>query len=1041
MRKNLFKKLFSVILTLLSCFLLVTFAFAEETAEIPTAEFANTSSDTPDLSITKTVKSAVPGSAVPDADFSFTLKIDGKSYSSKVYELFDLEGNRVEGLPGENEAAGADGLFMTDENGGFSLKDGQTVKFSRIGTGASYEVYETISDDSFVQTYPAGNGHVTGHIPSEGASITFENTYYPKSSSGDLGGSDETYTELRVSKNVLLPSGYELPDTPDFGFTLLISGSPYTDKTFNIVDSSGESVGGGRTDEKGHFTLKGGQTAVFSDILAGLDYEVTEDASPERWRQTDSTGISGVTAALMTFASFTNTEADFAVRAKIQKSSGTSQEETPPETDFKFYLTGEDDLALSGVSFYLYDANKALVSQEVSQTGADGSFTLKADQTALFIGLDPGTKYQIKEERTPGYKQVFPLNNEGYLGTAGSSAVTEYDFISEEQKVGDLSVTNTVTGNGADKTGEWQFTVTLDDPAINGLYGADSETGMNFTEGKASFTLIDGQARKASGLPEGIQYTVTETVKEGYLVTKTGDTGTIQESQESIASFMNTRPISHLTEDKTENTPGAGENVRVGDTIVYKISCENASQNEANILITDKLEEGLDFVSATDGGTFDTASRTVTWKLTVPADTSERQVSLTAKVSGKAVKRVENTANVRFDDLPGIDTETIVNPLVGDLIVSETVTGNAAEEGKAFSFQVKLNDNGITGLYGADDETGMNFKDGEAAFTLMDGQAKSAVGLPAGTLYTVTETSEEGYIVSRTGETGMITGDVPAKAAFTNTKSVSHMTEASPGEGKAVSDGEEIVYRISYENATPNPLRIIITDTLEKGLDFVSATDGGVYNEDTRTVNWTFDAVEPESLERSVSLTVRVNDQAAGKIENTASSFYGELPAVLTKTIENPIGGDLSVTKKVSGSGADKQKNWHFTVTLSDPSVNGVYGDDDLAGMVFADGIAQFTLKDGETKTVKGLPPEVTYTVTELEENQDGYQTGKENDTGVILAGAEANVTFTNHKDASVILPDTGGSGLGFLLIFSLILCLSGAFYLWTKKLEKEIDE
>ena len=89
--------------------------------------------------------------------------------------------------------------------------------------------------------------------------------------------------------------------------------------------------------------------------------------------------------------------------------------------------------------------------------------------------------------------------------------------------------------------------------------------------------------------------------------------------------------------------------------------------------------------------------------------------------------------------------------------------------------------------------------------------------------------------------------------------------------------------------------------------------------------------------------------------------------------------GSLSVSKTVGGNTGDRDKAFHFTVTLSDKSINGVYGD-----MTFTDGIAGFTLKHGETVTATGLPAGILYTVTEEEAGQDGYKTESEDATGII---------------------------------------------------------
>ncbi|WP_158099075.1 Cna B-type domain-containing protein [Flavonifractor sp. An100] len=102
--------------------------------------------------------------------------------------------------------------------------------------------------------------------------------------------------------------------------------------------------------------------------------------------------------------------------------------------------------------------------------------------------------------------------------------------------------------------------------------------------------------------------------------------------------------------------------------------------------------------------------------------------------------------------------------------------------------------------------------------------------------------------------------------------------------------------------------------------------------------------------------------------------------------------GGLTVTKTVTGSG-DKNKEFHFTVTLNDKTVNGTYG-----GMTFTNGVADFTLKHNESKTATGLPAGITYTVAEAEANQDGYTTTASGASGTTPAGGTAKAEFVNDK-------------------------------------------
>lgn len=111
--------------------------------------------------------------------------------------------------------------------------------------------------------------------------------------------------------------------------------------------------------------------------------------------------------------------------------------------------------------------------------------------------------------------------------------------------------------------------------------------------------------------------------------------------------------------------------------------------------------------------------------------------------------------------------------------------------------------------------------------------------------------------------------------------------------------------------------------------------------------------------------------------------------------------GSLIVKKTVAGSAGEKDKDFHFTVRLSDESISGTYGE-----MEFTGGVATFTLKHGESKTAIGLPDGVTYEVTETEANQDGYTTSSTGTSGEITTKTGVVAEFTNTKNGTPDKPD-----------------------------------
>lgn len=124
-----------------------------------------------------------------------------------------------------------------------------------------------------------------------------------------------------------------------------------------------------------------------------------------------------------------------------------------------------------------------------------------------------------------------------------------------------------------------------------------------------------------------------------------------------------------------------------------------------------------------------------------------------------------------------------------------------------------------------------------------------------------------------------------------------------------------------------------------------------------------------------------------GTVLNTDTVLYGRWEA-------EP--GNLSVAKTVAGNNGDTSKAFNFTVTLSDTGINGTFGD-----LTFANGVATFVLKHGESKTAVGLPAGITYTVTEAEADKDGYTTTSVNASGSIIKNDTAAATFTNTRNSS----------------------------------------
>ena len=120
-----------------------------------------------------------------------------------------------------------------------------------------------------------------------------------------------------------------------------------------------------------------------------------------------------------------------------------------------------------------------------------------------------------------------------------------------------------------------------------------------------------------------------------------------------------------------------------------------------------------------------------------------------------------------------------IEPKKGSLSVAKKVVVDGGDltdvdTSTDFNFTIKLSDSTVDGVYGD-----ITFVAGVAEITLHHGERKTAVGLPAGVDYTVTEKETADYIADAVEKTGVITED-GAEVEFTNTRTVTPPTQPTP---------------------------------------------------------------------------------------------------------------------------------------------------------------------------------------------------------------------------------------------------------------------
>ena len=237
-------------------------------------------------------------------------------------------------------------------------------------------------------------------------------------------------------------------------------------------------------------------------------------------------------------------------------------------------------------------------------------------------------------------------------------------------------------------------------------------------------------------------------------------------------------------------------------------------------------------------------------------------------------------------------------------------------------------------------------------------------------------------------------------------------------DGKPVGVGDILTYTIGWANnsvddrGAAQAADVTVTDVLPKGVNYVEGSaDGAAYDAATRTLTWSL-GEQAAGATGTLSFDVKVSAEAAvvDDISNTATVKVGENESQ-TNTTHNRVSREGSLTVKKTVVGGDSQREFGFTVALADGDgepVSGTFGKGEHA-VTFADGKANFTLKDGGEKIISGLPVGAHYTVTE--DAAEGYATTAEGAEGTVTE-AGATAAFTNTYGTATEGRDVSTAGL-----------------------------
>ena len=578
--------------------------------------------------------------------------------------------------------------------------------------------------------------------------------------------------------------------------------------------------------------------------------------------------------------------------------------------------------------------------------------------------------YWVTESTVTGYTTTYTNTADGYTGNTtqayNNGTITN-------TKTGTTSLNGTkvwVDGNNT-HTSSSEVTLTLYRISAKENSTASAYTGATVSWSGNSYSYSDLPAYDAEGY--AYTYYVEETPINGFATTYENTNSTVTDKAYTGGTIRNT---------KTGTTSLNGTKVWV------------------------------------DGNNTHTSSSEVTLTL---YRISARENSTASIYTGAAVSWSGD--NYSYSNLPAYDTDGYAytyyveeSPISGFATTYENTGANTVVTDKAYTGGTMRNTKtGMTSLNGTKvwvDGNNMHTSSSEVTLTLYRISAKK----------NSTASEYTGATVSWSGDNYSYS-DLPAYDA--EGYAYTYYVVESPISGFATiyenTGTNSTVTDKAYEGGTiTNELitgdlkvtKSVISSTAsdhEKLFHFkVTLTNGntisGTYGDMTFTAGVAeFDLKDTQSavatgLPAGITFIVAEDDYAT-EFDTTRSGENGTIEAGKEKTasyVNTRREGDLSVEKNLQGEDGDPERAFEITVTLSDTTINGTYGE-----MKFADGVATFSIKADEKKTAKGLPAKIGYTV---EESADQLYTlaSSDNLNGTIAEGTEKAAHLVNKKKGTI---------------------------------------
>ena len=629
---------------------------------------------------------------------------------------------------------------------------------------------------------------------------------------------------------------------------------------------------------------------------------------------------------------------------------------------------------------------------------------------------------------TNNYSPI-PATLDGSASLRVTKSLVNEDGSARDWDEGDAFTFTLAPGDEATADAAKEGLITLPDNASGLVISRDaanhaSEFGDITFKVAGTFTFDVAESRGADAKPSTAYDTSVKHVRVSVADKGNGQLAASVERSSDTLAFTNIyktpKKVYRAGDDAKASIDG--QTVSAGDKITYELAWVSNTGADARVSVTDTLPQGVEFVSASDGGTPSADGTAVTWDLGQQPTDASGTVTLTVRVTGVSdeagTDEIANTAKVTVGE-NSYDTNTVtVKAEKCSLEISKTVEGG--DPNREFTFDVTLGNADGTPFAGTlgvkrysegqdtPEDVSVTFDaEGKAQLTLKAGQRIVVSRLSKSARYTVREQPAAGYTATVNGQdgseaTGVLDSGVTSVSfnnAYATDTYVAHTDNlfSKTLVGRDWADGESFSFTMTLARGDASGVTYNGSATASKPASGNKATFDFGDMTFTRPGTYVFDVTEDgasaaglEKDTHTATLTVTVRDDGLGHLV-----VDGAVPVIVSD-------GDFTNT---------------YSSNLNYGVAGGLKLEKTLDGHAMAAGQFQFTLKavdeDGavaasESAALLGLPE--AGKVFDSPASDDGVAAAVNllPDDGLVLTQANANKTYAFE------LTETRGGGAGY---------------------------